>query len=293
MESIIGNDGSEKHEKLENTYTLYFGRDKEWSADVELLEEIGRGNFSSAHKALVRGPSGVPRDMVIKRVLPELYADYFPSYEQFLVEMGPYCQTYEECTDLNRGMKRNEILWKEAYGYHLAKSAGLKVFPYCALGERDDEEVELVVSSGFTENVICLGDKGENSRLDHFGIPTMEGIDNMSTFAYSIFDQGVKASRCGLQLDADTFFFLFDKIKPSEIDFVLGDLGNIEVANMGLVESEDGLFGDNVKGITRAVTNFVNRNFVEGQRSKIIKELLDLFGVYKKKYSYEFDKSRV
>ncbi len=292
MESINGNDGFEKHENLENTYTLYFGRDREWSAEVELLEEIGRGNFSSAHKARVRGPSGVDSDMVIKRVLPDLCADYFPSYEQFLVEMGPYCPTYEVCTDLNRRMKRNEILYKEANGYRLAKSAGLKVFPYCALGVRNDEEVELVVTSGFTEDVICLGDKGENSRLDYFDIPKMEGIENMATFAYSIFDQAVKASRNGLQLDADTFFFLFDKTKPSEIDFVLGDLGNIKVSDMGLVESENDLFGDNVKGITRAVTNFVNRNVAEGQRSKIIKELSDLFGIYEKKYSYEFDKRR-
>lgn len=135
--------------------------------------------------------------------------------------------------------------------YSLAKEAGLKVFPTFRTG---GDKKSILMTTGFTNNEICLGSNNALSVID-FKQPFIKEIEDIDKFLSTFFDEGLKAAKKGIILSQDCFFFILNKTEPVKIDFIIGDLDNLIGTKSG-----KNIELNNIKDIETTLIEFCEKN---------------------------------
>lgn len=205
---------SNQFEKQNTSFKTHDGREAKLKISDE--KKINHGAWGNIYDCTAE-VDGYKQRFIIKR--------YEPNIENFRI------RTPEEAA-------------KHALeNYALATKAGLKVFTTFRIGE---DGKSILMTSGFSDNQICIGSNDDRIKVIKLGQPRIEKIENenLDKFLENIFAEGLKAAEAGIGLDADIFFFIISKDKPKKIDFVVGDLDNMEevetsksvgFANMGFI----------------------------------------------------------
>jgi hypothetical protein len=180
---------------------------------------------------------------------------------------------------------------KSLENYARARKAGLKVFDVYKL-ERNGKTI--LMSDGRAKNKICIG---SNSRLtlEGLGYPKIKEIKNFKEFLKSYFSQAIRAAEKGISVHLDVPFFILDKPNLDSLDFVLGDLDNLERSeevwpNSGKDTAETIVNRDikhNIFNLQNALVEFLYANVDE----EVLKEYLKESGLYLKT-ELKYDRSQ-
>jgi len=142
--------------------------------------------------------------------------------------------------------------------YSSAKKAGLKVFPTFRISE---DGKSILMTSGFLNDQICLGDNNLKN-------PAIEKIKDVDKFISSFFAEALKAAQKGIPLGADVPFIIVSKDKPTKIDFVLGDLDSLRVA-----EDLYDVWSYNIGNVKDELDGFCNHNINPNFRKKFLEKV--------------------
>ncbi len=211
---------------------------------------IGQGHFGTALLVDVPASRGRTLHFVVKRPHP---------VECSLSEYEAHFGIYEESVLRQRIRDEHAMtqVAQEIKNYELAKRAGLKVFDTMRQ-LWGDNGAELLMTTGFTDEWICLGDKGEAAEVTTYGLEKLTQIENFTKFVDEVFEQSEIAFHYGMTFNADAYFFLVNRQNPSNVNFVLGDVGCLEKDN-----HEAGfksIWLSNLESAVRALRKFITLN---------------------------------
>jgi len=211
---------------------------------------IGQGNFGMALLVDIPTARGRTLHFVVKRPHP---TECSPG--EYMAHLGIYEES--ELQDRIRQEHAMTQVAREINNYELARRAGLKVFNTMRQ-MLSENGAELLMTTGFTDEWICLGDKGEAAEVKTYGLNRLTQIDNFTKFVDEVFAQSEIAFHYGITFNADAYFFLVNRENPSNVDFVLGDVGCLEKDN-----DEAGfktVWLSNLESAVRALAKFITLN---------------------------------
>jgi len=207
---------------------------KETTAEVLAEIPIAKGNFGEIYYARLKN-KGHARNFIIKK--------YTGGGDTSKGERSPN----EIEADARKHAK------KALENYALAKEAGLKIFPTFRIG---DDEKSILMTAGSSENEACVSANGPLAITDFAGQSLIEDIEDADKFLENFFAEGLKAAKAGLILNGDVFFFILSKNKkPTQMDFVVGDLEGIKKS-----QPSERTAKKNLEEIRMALFAFCNSN---------------------------------
>lgn len=240
MESVR----NESREYLESYISHYYSDTQhKWvPVEIDISRKIAEGNFMSVFEAEAKLPDREKQHFIIKRPLHEFFQE--PKWD----DEGGYMRNGEEGAI--------GICSNETRGYRVAKKKGLKVFPLCdyIYGQKGPEIIE---TSGFDENWVCVGDKGEASKVETFGREKISKIDNFDSFLDVYLRQSELGYLNGMFIGADAYLFLVHR-RLDELDFVVGDVNTLE-SERYFVRSKD-VWNFNFDHAVMGLKQFLDKN---------------------------------
>lgn len=165
--------------------------------------------------------------------------------------------------------------------YSLAKEAGLKVFPTFRIGENGKS---ILMNTGFSNEQICIG-VNNFKNVENLGRPFISEIINIDEFLLNLFTESQKATAKGLKLHSDVFFFIISRKEPAEMDFILGDLDNLNKINPEDYKERE-LIQHNMKCVETAFRYFLEKNVYRNEREKFLEKLTNYLNLFQP-YEYE------
>jgi len=244
MEAAQLHDVVPGNENREHYITQYFSRnhDKWMPLEITTLGKIGEGNFMSIFEVEAEIEGRKKRRFVIKRPLPEFFKE--PQWD----DLGGYMRNGEEEAI---GVCTNEI-----QGWRFAKENGLKVFPTCRYlyGEKGPEVLETL---GFGEEWICIGDKGDSSKVETYGREKLKRISGFEEFIKIYFRQASLGYLKGMHIGADAYLFFVNR-REDKLDFVIGDTNFLE--NEREFAGTKYILSFNLSQAELALKNFLDKN---------------------------------
>lgn len=150
---------------------------------------------------------------------------------------------------------------KEYRSYLEAKKAGLKVFPTVRLNKNHKE---LLMTLGTNDHFLLFNarDSDRWSKVDK--------IDNLQNLLFEMKENAKKGADFGLDIIWDSYFFIINKIKPTEVNFVIGDFGNVKISN----ETKEDLYYKNIHEVEKALESFLD-HYIKYDKKLLYKEKIN------------------
>lgn len=132
--------------------------------------------------------------------------------------------------------------------HRLAKQAGLKVWNTYRISENEDS---ILMTSGNAEEWQIIGDFSRLSAEQH---SELLQIKNFTEFLQGYYQEAVRAAKQGIIIASDVPFF---RVQNNKIDFILGDLDQLEVSE----KPEQEILSDNLQSMHSRLVTFFENNF--------------------------------
>ncbi len=184
----------------------------------------------------------------------------------------------------NKYEPAKESASKAFENYTLAKKAGLKVFPTFRIGE---DGKSILMTSGFTENQICIGSNSDGTNVKSFEEPLIKNIDNLDEFLRDYYTEGIKVIESNFSLAEDVPFFIVSKNKPTKLDFVWGDLDNLAKPTIKLNKNHAHTMLSIMKN---TLEKFMDNNISEDEREKFLERSDYYFNLAQEDVNFKFSK---
>ena len=175
--------------------------------------------------------------------------------------------------------KRRQIL--NAYAnYLLAKKAKMRVFPTMRINAQNNT---LLMTLWSNEDFFLQSKDEKISELHQTNM-----INDLDWFIEKLVDNIQKSVVNWLYIGSDSYFFLINKKKPADLDFVIGDFDMNDVSR----ESRDRLLDHNVAHTKNAIHFFMDQYITsEENRLKIQEEIYKKLDDFKNGYTIELNDS--
>lgn len=131
------------------------------------------------------------------------------------------------------GISAEEGAARAMRNYKAAINAGLKVFPKYILGE---DKQSIWMTPGNTDKDVCIGSIHNRSpQVEEVLGRKIEAIadEDFDELVDGVLSQAVIGGNHNITFESDAFFFLVDRETGSKVDFVVGDLDEVQ-ANVPL-----------------------------------------------------------